>query len=133
METRSILMPNFKKRRGLVTVVVQDKNTKEILMVAFTNRAGFLETLASGEAVFYSTSRKKRWKKGETSGNIQKVRRILLDCDGDALVYEVIQEGEGACHTGKRTCFYRSVIGSVLLMNKGKKIKILPVHPNIAN
>ncbi len=126
-------MPDFKKRRGLVTVVVQDENTREILMVAFTNRAGFLETLASGEAVFYSTSRKERWKKGEKSGNYQIVHSIKIDCDGDALVYMVNQKGAGACHTGNRTCFYRSIIGSVLFTRKREQILILPVHLNITH
>lgn len=127
----SVLMPNFEKRGGLVTVVVQDRNTKEILMVAFTNLAGFLETLATGETVFYSTSRGKRWKKGETSGNTQLVHSVRIDCDGDAIIYMVNQRGEGACHTGNRTCFYRSVTGSTLSTNKGEKIRILPVHSNI--
>lgn len=126
-------MPNFKKYRGLITVVVQDRKTREILMVASTNRAGFLETLKSGEAVFYSRSRKERWKKGEKSGNYQIVYSIKIDCDADALIYLVDQIGEGACHTGKRTCFYRSVTGSILSMNIGEKIKILPVHSNIAD
>lgn len=133
METMNVLMPDFEKRGGLVTVVVQDRETKEILMVAFTNKAGFLETLASGEAVFYSTSRKERWKKGETSGDYQIVHSIKIDCDRDALIYEVDQKGKGACHTGNRTCFYRSVIGSVFFVNKGEKIKTLPVHQNITN
>ncbi len=132
MQQASVLMPNFEKKGGLVTVVVQDKNSKEVLMVAFTNKAGFLETLATGEAVFFSTSRNKRWKKGETSGNKQIVTSVKIDCDCDAIIYEVTQLGEGACHTGKRTCFYRSVLGSVLFTNKQETIKVLPVHPNIS-
>src|SRR3989338_6481242 len=103
MET--ILMPNFAKRGGLVTVVAQDFKTLQILMVAYTDEKGFLETVETGEAVYFSTSRNERWKKGETSGNTQKVLEILLDCDGDAVIFKVIQTGEGACHTGQRSCF----------------------------
>lgn len=108
-----VYVPNFAKRGGLVVVVVQDATTKEILMVAYTDEAGFLETLKTGEAVYYSTSRKERWKKGETSGNIQIVRDVLIDCDGDALIYVVDQMGGGACHTGARTCFYRRCVNCV--------------------
>ena len=107
---KTILMPNFVKREGLVTVVTQEINTGEILMLAYTDEKGYLETLAIGEAVYFSTSRQKRWKKGEESGNVQKVRRVLVDCDGDAVIFQVNQEGQGACHTGRRSCFHRSVL-----------------------
>ena len=131
MKIRSVVIPRFEKRGGLVTAIAQDRKSREILMVAFTDRAGFLETLETGEAVYYSTSRKQRWKKGETSGNIQIVHEIKIDCDADALIYVVDQKGKGACHVGKYTCFYRSVIGSVLQMNEGEKIETLPVHQRI--
>jgi phosphoribosyl-AMP cyclohydrolase len=123
MKTK-VLLPNFEKRGGLVTVVAQDAFSLQVLMVAFTDRAGFLETLATGKAVYYSTSRKKRWKKGEESGDVQNVVRVLIDCDGDALIYMVHQEGKGACHTKAATCFYRSVkggVGLVLAPEAGKK------------
>jgi phosphoribosyl-AMP cyclohydrolase len=127
-------MPNFAKRNGLITVVTQDVTTKEVLMVAFTDKAGFLESLKTGEAVYYSTSRKKRWKKGETSGNIQILHGIRIDCDGDAVIYFVTQKGDGACHEGKRSCFYRSVVGSTLFTNpKTKVIEVLEVCEKIAN
>ena len=77
-------------------------------MSAFVDEAGFRETLQTGEAVYWSTSRKERWKKGESSGNTQKVRGILIDCDGDAVIYLVEQTG-GACHTEAWSCFYRNV------------------------
>ena len=103
-------MPNFDKRGGLVTVVVQDATTKAILMVAYTDEAGFLETVQTGEAVFYSTSRKERWKKGETSGNTQSVIEMRIDCDQDAIWLRVETAGDGVnCHTGARSCFYRLV------------------------
>jgi phosphoribosyl-AMP cyclohydrolase len=91
---------------GLVTVVVQDAGSNEVLMLAYANREALEKTLDSGLAHYYSTSRKKLWLKGESSGNTQKVDEVLLDCDGDAVVYKVQQKG-GACHTGYRTCFYR--------------------------
>ena len=116
MKQMSILMPNFDKRGGLITVIAQDYRTREILMVAYTDRAGYLETFRTGYAVYYSTSleRKGRWLKGETSGDTQLIRDVRLDCDGDAAIYVVTQNGVGACHTKNRTCFYRSAIGSTL-------------------
>lgn len=122
-----VLLPHFDKRpiivwvkeneqkvqkvlTGLVIVVVQDHKTGKILMVAYTDKAGYLETLRTGQAVYYSTSRLERWLKGETSGDLQYVKRILLDCDGDAVIYQITQSGEGACHTGAWSCFYRDAI-----------------------
>lgn len=105
-----VVLPNFKKRGGLITAIAQDIRTKMILMVAYTNEAGFRETLETGEAVYWSTSRKERWKKGETSGDTQIVRDILVDCDGDAVIYLVEQQGKGACHTGAESCFFRSCL-----------------------
>jgi phosphoribosyl-AMP cyclohydrolase len=116
MNTQRVLRPNFKKRGGLVTVVAQDAFTREVLMVAYTDEAGYLETLKTGDAVYFSTSRNKRWKKGDESGDVQKIKGILVDCDGDALIYLVDQEGQGACHTKARSCFYRNVIDGRMLM-----------------
>ncbi len=91
---------------GLVPAVIQDARTKEVLMVAYMNREAVGKTLKTKKTHFYSRSRKKMWLKGESSGHIQKVKSISLDCDGDCLVVAVTQVG-GACHTGYRTCFYR--------------------------
>jgi phosphoribosyl-AMP cyclohydrolase len=108
MNTKFVVRPNFEKRGGLVTVVAQDANTREVLMVAYTDEAGWRKTLQTGLGSYYSTSRKKSWIKGEESGNFQKVTDILIDCDGDALVYLVEPQGPGlACHTNARSCFYR--------------------------
>lgn len=96
--------------RGLVPVVVQDARTGEVLTLAYANREALEETLRTGQSVFYSRSRKGLWRKGETSGNVQEVVEVLLDCDGDAVVYRVIPKGP-ACHTGERTCFHRSLLG----------------------
>lgn len=106
-----VLRPNFEKRgKGLVTVVVQDAHTGDILMVASTDEAGFLETLRCGYAVFWSETRNVRWLKGETSGDRLKIHQILIDCDGDAIIYKVHLEGKGACHTGAYSCFFRDVV-----------------------
>jgi phosphoribosyl-AMP cyclohydrolase len=120
MNTRTVLRPNFEKRNGLITLVAQDRTTKEVLMVAWTNEAGYLETLRTGEAVYFSTSRNKRWKKGEESGDTQKVHDILLDCDGDAVIYLITQLGSGACHTKARSCFYRNAITSDIILEAFK-------------
>ncbi|WP_114311805.1 bifunctional phosphoribosyl-AMP cyclohydrolase/phosphoribosyl-ATP diphosphatase HisIE [Thermus caldifontis] len=94
---------------GLVPVVVQDAKTGEVLTLAYANREALEETLRTGRSTFYSRSRKALWRKGETSGNIQEVVEVLLDCDGDAVVYRVLPHGP-ACHTGERSCFHRPLL-----------------------
>lgn len=91
---------------GLIPAVVQDHKDGTVLMVAYMNRESFRKTLESGVATFWSRSRKKLWIKGETSGNVQKVKAILADCDKDTLVLRVDQVGGAACHTGNRSCFH---------------------------
>ena len=108
VETGSAFAPKFDKD-GLITAVATDALTGEVLMVAYMNEPSLRLTLALGEAVYYSRSRQELWHKGATSGNVQKVIEILTDCDQDALVLRVNQTGEGACHTGNRSCFYRRV------------------------
>ena len=94
---------------GLVTAVVTDATSGDVLMVAHMNADALAKTVASGEAWYYSRSRKKLWKKGESSGHVQRVVELRVDCDQDALWLKVEQVGEGACHTGRRSCFYRAV------------------------
>ena len=94
---------------GLVTAVVTDAASGDVLMVAHMNAEAVAKTIASGEAWYYSRSRQKLWKKGETSGHVQRVVELRVDCDQDALWLKVEQVGEGACHTGRRSCFYRAV------------------------
>jgi len=101
---------NFEKFHGLVPAVIQDYADGQVLMVGFMNREAWERTLAEGEVVYYSRSRRGMWKKGETSGNVQKVKDIFIDCDDDTLLIIVEQVGGAACHTGYRTCFYRRVI-----------------------
>ncbi len=97
---------DFKKGNGLIPVVVQDYLTKDILMLGYANREALLKTVETGFAHFYSRSRKKLWKKGETSGNTQEIKEIYVDCDEDSIIYVVKANGP-ACHTGNRSCFYR--------------------------
>lgn len=124
----NVLWPNFGKRGGLVTVVVQHADTKEGLMVASANELAFRLTLATGIAHYWSTSRDELWKKGETSGNDQQVVRILVDCDGDSVIYQVIPQGP-ACHTGNPTCFYRDVLADVAKAAFPTAKEVLPVVP----
>jgi phosphoribosyl-AMP cyclohydrolase len=92
---------------GLAPAVAQDASTGEVLMVAWMSRESLARTVATGEAVYWSRSRKALWKKGETSGHVQKVREVRLDCDGDTILLEVESVGGVACHTGRRRCFFR--------------------------
>lgn len=98
---------DFDKRGGLVTAIAQDHATGDVLMVAYMNEKAFRETLARGEVVYWSTSRQELWHKGETSGNVQILRELRVDCDGDAVLLRVEQRGGAACHTGRWSCFYR--------------------------
>ncbi len=100
--------PKFDKD-GLLTAVVTDAQTGELLMVAHMNDDAIAKTIATGEAWYYSRSRKKLWKKGESSGHVQRVLELRVDCDQDALWLKVEQLGPGACHTGRRSCFYRAL------------------------
>ena len=98
---------DFTKSGGLVTAIAQDDATGEILMVAHMNEESFRRTLATGEVVYWSRSRQQLWHKGESSGNTQTVKSLAVDCDGDVVLLRVEQRGGAACHTGKRSCFYR--------------------------
>ena len=94
---------------GLITAVVTDAESGDVLMVAHMSEEALRRTIASGEAWYFSRSRKALWKKGETSGHVQHVVELRVDCDQDALWLKVNQQGPGACHTGRRSCFYRAV------------------------
>ena len=94
---------------GLVAAVVQDATDGTVLTVAYMDAEALRRTLESGRSWFYSRSRQEYWQKGETSGDRQYVREVRMDCDGDALVVLVDQHGKGACHTGERSCFYRTI------------------------
>ena len=100
---------DFVKCRNLLPVITQDAATGEVLMLAYMNEEAYDETLSTGRAVYYSRSRDKLWRKGEESGNVQKVVGVFLDCDRDTLLLKVEQIGGAACHEGYKSCFFRQV------------------------
>jgi phosphoribosyl-AMP cyclohydrolase len=103
---------DFTKLDGLVPAVVQDVDSGEVLMVGFMNEAALAATQSSGFATFFSRSRQELWTKGETSGNKLAVRQVLIDCDADTVLLKVTRLGDGhVCHTGERSCFFRSLDG----------------------
>jgi phosphoribosyl-AMP cyclohydrolase len=99
-------MLDFKKGNGLVPAICQDYETGEVLMLAYVNEDAWNKTLVTREAHYWSRSRQEIWHKGETSGHVQKIREILIDCDRDTILYKVDQVGGAACHTGHRSCFH---------------------------
>lgn len=100
---------DFQKGSGLVPAIIQDERTGEVLMLGFMNLESLEETRRSREVVFFSRSRNKLWKKGESSGHVLRVREILMDCDADALLVRVEAAGPGVCHEGYRSCFFRAM------------------------
>ncbi|MCP4747362.1 MAG: phosphoribosyl-AMP cyclohydrolase [Desulfobacteraceae bacterium] len=100
---------NFDKMGGLIPAVVQDYESGEVLMVGFMNPQAWETTLKTGKATFYSRTRDTLWTKGLTSGNVQVVKEIRVDCDDDTVLLKVTQVGGAACHTGHRSCFYKHV------------------------
>jgi phosphoribosyl-AMP cyclohydrolase len=100
---------DFQKMGGLIPAVVQDAVNGEVLMVGFMNEEALRETLATGNATFFSRSRNKLWRKGETSGHTLKLRQALVDCDADTLLIRVEAAGPGVCHEGYRSCFFREL------------------------
>jgi phosphoribosyl-AMP cyclohydrolase len=99
----------FAKAGGLVPAIVQDERSGEVLMLGFINEEALAETCRTGEVVFYSRSRNRLWKKGESSGHVLKVREVLVDCDADAVLVRVEPIGPGVCHEGYRSCFFRRI------------------------
>lgn len=109
----SLEKPDFGKMNGLLPAIVQDAATGEVLMLAFMHEAAWDETLKTGEAHYFSRTRNTLWHKGSTSGNVQRIKEIYLDCDSDTVLLKVEQVGGAACHTGYRSCFYRRRQGDV--------------------
>jgi phosphoribosyl-AMP cyclohydrolase len=105
-----LMVPELKyDEKGLIPAIIQDIANNEVLMLAYMDKTALEKTIKTGKTHFWSRSRQKYWMKGETSGNVQLVKEILYDCDEDALLIKVEQMGSGACHTGNRSCFYRSI------------------------
>jgi len=116
---------------GLIPVIAQDYRTGEIRMLAYANEEAVKKTLETGYAHYYSRSRKKIWKKGETSGELQKVIEIRVDCDEDTLIYVIEQEKNKACHTGERNCFFRDLEGDKV--EKPLPFEVLPRLQEVIN
>ncbi|MFO7886660.1 MAG: phosphoribosyl-AMP cyclohydrolase [Desulfobacteraceae bacterium] len=109
---------DFTKTNGLIPAIAQDYETGDVLMLAYMNEDSWKETLNSGMATYFSRSRQKLWKKGETSGNLQKIKEIRVDCDNDTVLLKVEQIGGAACHLGYKSCFFRTV-------NKDRNLEVV--------
>ncbi len=109
---------DFTKMGGLAPAIVQDNETGEVLMLAFMNQAAWDATLKTGKATYYSRSRNQLWVKGETSGHVQLVKEIRMDCDNDTVLLKVEQLGGAACHKGYKSCFYRKVDNDTLTVTE---------------
>jgi len=111
-----------KDENGLLPAIVQDCQTGEVLMLAYINKLAWEKTLETGKAHYWSRSRNSLWLKGETSGHIQLVKDIFVDCDQDTVVFKVEQLGGAACHTGYRSCFYRKVTGNEVAVHEQHQV-----------
>ncbi len=109
---------DFKKNNGLVPVIAQDLDTSEVLMLAYMNEEAFQKSVTTGTAHYYSRSKKRIWKKGETSGHVQNIKEIRIDCDNDTVLIIVEQVGGAACHKGYKSCFFRKVADNRLIIDK---------------
>ena len=106
---------DFEKTGGLIPAIAQVAQTGEVLMLAYMNQQAFEKTMQTGKATYFSRSRNMLWTKGETSGHVQHVKKILVDCDLDTVVLQVEQAGGAACHKGYKSCFFRAVQGKELI------------------
>ncbi len=126
--------PDFDKGGGLIPVVVQATRSGagggDVLMLAYMNREAYEETLATGQAVYFSRSRGGLWRKGETSGHVQIVKRIRIDCDRDTLLLEVEQVGGAACHEGYKSCFFREIVNDQLHVVEPRRFDPQEVYKN---
>ena len=113
---------DFSKNNGLVPVIVQDVDTNEVLMLAYMNEEALQKTIETGYAHYFSRSRNKLWKKGESSGHTQEVKDILVDCDNDTILLKVKQNGV-ACHTGRKSCFFTNLKTNEIVLDKEKEIE----------
>lgn len=112
---------NFSKSNGLIAVIAQDWQTNEVLMFAFANKEAILKSLATGRAHYYSRTRKELWEKGESSGHVQIIKEIFVDCDADAILLK-IEQNVAACHEGYKSCFFRKLNDKGEFKIIGKKI-----------
>ncbi len=113
---------DFKKCGGLIPAIAQDWKSGEVLMLAYINEEAWNETLKTGNATYWTRSRQKLWRKGEESGNVQKVKAIYVDCDLDTVIFKVEQIGGAACHEGYPSCFFRKVESDGTLTVVGERV-----------
>ncbi|HOG50021.1 MAG TPA: phosphoribosyl-AMP cyclohydrolase [Lentisphaeria bacterium] len=111
-----------KSADGLIPAIAQDWQTGEVLMLAYINQEAWEKTLQTGIATYWTRSRRKLWVKGETSGNVQKVKEILVDCDLDTVIFKIEQVGDAACHEGFRSCFFRRIEADGSLTVVGERV-----------
>jgi len=111
-----------KSQDGLIPAIAQDWQTGEVLMLAYINQEAWQKTLDTGIATYWTRSRKKLWIKGETSGNVQRVKEILVDCDLDTVIFKIEQVGGAACHEGYRSCFFRRLEADGTLTVQGERV-----------
>jgi len=117
-----MILLDFDKGNGLVPAIVQDYKSGKVYMLAYINQASWKKTLETGEAHYWSRSRQEIWHKGDSSGHVQKIKEIYVDCDNDTVLFKIEQLGGAACHTGYETCFYRKVGPDGKVAIVGKKI-----------
>jgi phosphoribosyl-AMP cyclohydrolase len=115
------MKPDFEKGQGLLPAIAQDWRTGQVLMLAYMNGTAWEKTLETGQVHYWSRSRKELWHKGGTSGHVQLVKEIWIDCDDDTILIKIEQLGGGACHTGYRSCFYRRLETDGTLTVEGEK------------
>jgi len=113
--------PNFEKGRGLLPAIAQDWQTGQVLMLAYMNQAAWEKTLETGQVHYWSRSRNELWLKGGTSGHVQLVKEIWIDCDDDTILIKIEQLGGGACHTGYRSCFHRRLEADGTMTVEGER------------
>lgn len=119
---------NFDKQSGLLTAVVQDMNTRRVLMVGYMNREAFDKTISTGHVTFFSRSRQKLWTKGEISGHYLVLKSVSTDCDGDAVLIEAESLGPGVCHNGYESCFYRALRDDEWIETEGRTYNPVTVY-----
>lgn len=132
MTAEPITGPDFSQANGLLPAIVQDVETREILMLAYMNEEAYLETLRKGQAVYWSRSRNRLWHKGEESGHFQTVDSISIDCDADTILLKVRQQGV-ACHEGYRSCFFRDLTDEGIQINATRLVDPATIYPKSAD
>ena len=128
MTSKTITGPDFSHSDGLLPAIAQDAETNEVLMLAYMNEESYRATLESGQAVYWSRSRNRLWKKGEESGHLQTVESIAIDCDADTILLKVRQQGV-ACHEGYRSCFFRQVSDDGVTIQAARLVDPETVYP----